>query len=342
MWTPRLPEMASARLSVSTQNSQTPAHLARGYFTAVLAAAFLSTTAILIRHLTQTYQLPSLILAFWRDVFVVATLLPAIGLLRPALLKAGRRNLAYLALYGLVLAFFNTLWTLSVALNGAAVATVLAYCSSAFTALLGWWFLKERIGWLKIAVITACIAGCVLVSGAYTAEAWNSNLGGILAGLFSGLAYALYSLMGRSASQRGLSPWTTLIYTFAFASVFLLGANLLQGGPLPGSAQTPADLLWLGSSLPGWGVLFILAAVPTVMGFGMYNVSLSLLPSSVANLIVTVEPVFTVVTAFFLLGETLSGAQIGGSLLILGGVAFLRVVEGWQERRAEKEDPAVY
>jgi len=57
--------------------------------------------------------------------------------------------------------------------------------------------------------------------------AWSANLTGILAGTLSGLCYAVYSLMGRSASQRGLHPWTTLLYTFGFAAIFLFGFILL-------------------------------------------------------------------------------------------------------------------
>ena len=66
-----------------------------------------------------------------------------------------------------------------------------------------------------------------------------------------------------------------------------------------------------------------------MVGFGLYNVSLGYLPASVANLIVTLEPVFTTVIAYFLLGERLSSSQFGGSLMILAGVVFLRIYEGW-------------
>jgi drug/metabolite transporter (DMT)-like permease len=306
---------------------------ARGYPIALVAAAFLSTTAIFIRHLTQTYAIPALVLALWRDVFVALALLPALGLLRPALLKVERCHLAYLAGYGAVLAVFNAFWTLSVALNGAAVATVLVYCSAAFTALLGWWLLRERLGWAKLLAVALSLGGCALVSGAFDATAWSANWGGILCGVISGLCYAAYSLMGRSAAQRGLNPWTTLLYTFSFAAAFLLAANLVPGGPLPGSAARPAELFWLGSAWAGWGMLILLAVGPTVAGFGLYNVSLSYLPSSVANLIVTLEPAFTAVTAYFLFGETLNGIQILGSLMILGGVAVLRIFE---DRKSEK------
>jgi drug/metabolite transporter (DMT)-like permease len=303
-------------------------HLTRGYTIALISAAILSTTAILIRYLTQTYHVPALVLAFWRDGFVALTLLPLLGFLAPRLLHADRQHLGYLVLYGLVLAVFNSLWTLSVALNGAAVATVLAYCSAAFTALLGWWLLKEHLSPGKLLAVAICLGGCVLVSGALEPAAWRLNLLGILTGIFSGLGYAVYSLMGRSAAQRGLSPWTTLLYTFAFATVFLFCFNLLSGGSLPGSAAGLGDFFWLGNAWKGWAVLFLLAAGPTVAGFGLYNISLSLLPSSVANLVATSEPVFTALTAYFLLGELMNGVQISGGLMILAGVLFLRVYEG--------------
>src|SRR5271157_1194564 len=145
--------------------------LARGYAIALAAAAVLSTTAIFIRHLTQTYQLPALVLACWRDAFVCITLLPALALLRPRLLQIERRHLPFLAGYGLLLATFNATWTLSVALNGAAVSTVLVYSSGAFTALLGRWLLRERLGWGKLMAVALSMAGCALVSGALNSAA---------------------------------------------------------------------------------------------------------------------------------------------------------------------------
>ncbi len=302
-------------------------NLTRGYLIALLSAAILSTTAIFIRHLTVTYQVPALVLAFWRDVFVILTLLGVFGIRKSNLIRVPGHHLPYLVAYGLVLAFFNALWTLSVALNGAAVATVLVYSSAAFTALLGWWLLKEGLGWVKIVAVIFSLAGCVLVSGAFDATAWESNVGGILTGVFSGLGYAAYSLMGRSASQRGLNPWTTLLYTFGFAGLFLLIINLIPLANLPGKAAQTEELLWLGNAFAAWLVLFLLAAGPTVLGFGLYNVSLSYLPSSAANLIVTLEPAFTAVTAYFLLGERLTGLQAAGGVLILSGVLFLRIYE---------------
>lgn len=299
-------------------------NLSRGYATALLSAVVLSTTAIFIRYLTQTYQLPALVLAFWRDVLVCLTLLVVFLVRRLPLLKVERRHLGYLAGYGLVLAIFNSMWTPSVALNGAAVATVLAYTSGAFTVVLGWAVLGERLSQEKIGAVLLSFSGCLLVSGALQTGALHLSPVGIFTGVFSGLCYAVYSLMGRSASQRGLNPWTTVFYTFGFASLYLIAFNLLGRGVLPGAAAQPGDFFWLKTHLTGWFILFLLAAGPTVLGFGLYNISLSYLPCSVANLIVTLEPVFTAVIAYVLLGERMDSVQIGGALLILAGVVILK------------------
>ena len=305
---------------------------ARGTLLALISTLFLSTTGIFIRYLTNTYAIPALVLAFWRDLFVVATLLPILALVRPRLLHPPQGTRGFLALYGLVLALFNALWTLSVALNGAAVATMLVYSSAAFTALLGRWWLRERLHRGKVIAVVLGIGGCALVSR--TIDPWTGALAmpgsamGIATGMLSGLSYALYSLMGRSAARRGLHPWTSVFYAFTFAAAILLALDLQPLLALPGRAARPADLFWLGDAWRGWGVLFALAAVPTVAGFGLYTMSLSLLPSSVANLILTLEPPLTAVTAYFLLGERLSGGQIAGGFAIITGVIVLQVYEG--------------
>jgi len=268
---------------------------------------------------------------------VALTLLLVLKFVRPNLIKIKKQDISYLVIYGFVLAVFNSLWTLSVALNGASISTVLAYSSAGFTALLGWWFLKERLDWTKLVAVALSLAGCVLVSNALDLEAWTANFVGILTGILSGLFYAAYSLMGRSASQRDLNPWTTLLYTFSFATIFLFLLNMIPGDYLPGKAVQANDLFWLGDSVSGWGILILLAAGPTLAGYGTYNISLSYLPSSVANLIVSLEPAFTVAMAYALFGETLTATQIIGSLMILTGVIFLRIYEGKLLRRSSSE-----
>ena len=321
-------------MNTVTQKPGTVSRLTRGYLICLAATVFWSTTAIFIRYLTVNYSLPPLVLAFWRDLSLAIALGLVFALFNPALLQLDKRHGRFMLLYGVLLAFFNSLWTISVALNGAAVSTVLAYSSAAFTAVLGRWFLHETLGPIKIVAVTFSLLGCIFVSGAYDLAAWNLNPLGIFTGLASGILFAVYNLMGKISSERKINPWTVLVYAFGIAALLLFSFTRFSGWLPEGVGST--NLFWLGGAWLGWLILITLAVGPTVGGFGLYTVSLGYLPASVANVIATLEPVMTAILAFILLGERFTPPQWAGSLLIIAGVIVLRVGES----RARIPEPA--
>lgn len=301
------------------------AHLTRGYGICLIATVLWSTTAIFIRYLTETYRMPPLVLAFWRDIILAAALLLVFVFFAPHRLRLERGHIPFMIAYGLILALFNSLWTISVALNGAAVSTVLAYSSAAFTAVLGWKLFDESLGLQKIGAVTLSLLGCVFVSGAYDLSAWLLNPLGVITGLASGMAFASYSLMGKAALGKNINPWTVLFYAFGIGAIFIFSFNLFHLA-LPAGVASP-DLFWLGGALLGWLVLISLAIGPTIGGYGLYTVSLTYLPASVANVIATLEPAMTAALAFAILGERFTPPQWVGSALIISGVIVLRLGE---------------
>ena len=311
----------------------------RGYIIALVGTAIWSASAVFISYLTTRFQMPPMPLAFWRDFLTTITLAGLLAVFARPLLQLGRRHLPFFLLYGFVLAVFNSLWTISVALNGAAVSTLLIYVSPAFTALIGWRWLGERITAAKIVAIVLSLIGCVFASGAHDPSAWEVNSVGIAVGVATGLVFAFYSLMGKKSSAKGVSPWTATLYAFAFGSAFLL---LLQrpdtffwlSRPI---SQGPAG--WREAAL-GWGTIILLAIGPTLGGYGLYTVSLSYLPTSTANLILTLEPAMTAALAFVFLGEKLTSAQLLGGGLVLVGVFLLRVSETTRELRHPGATPS--
>src|SRR5512147_1827765 len=88
----------------------------------------------------------------------------------------GRVQWGFMVLYGLTLAVFNSMWTFSVQFNGAAVATMFAFCSPAITAILSRIIFKEKISWVKIVSIALSLFGMVFVSGAYDPSTWKLNV----------------------------------------------------------------------------------------------------------------------------------------------------------------------
>jgi drug/metabolite transporter (DMT)-like permease len=264
-------------------------------------------------------------LALWRDLTLFTFLGLFFLLFQRSKLALPKGQARFLLTYGLILSLFNSLWTISVALNGAAVSTVLAYSSAAFTAVLGWRLFGESLGPVKILAVGLSLAGCVFISGAYDPAAWQLNPLGVITGLCSGLAFAAYSLMGKAASERGINSWTTLLYAFGFAAVFLFAYNLLT--PILPQGVSSTNFFWLGGEVLGWLVLVALAVGPTVGGYGLYTVSLNYLPASVANVIATLEPMFTALQAFILLNERFTTPQWVGSALIVAGIIVLRIGE---------------
>lgn len=307
----------------STASKPPRSRFTQGYLICLAGTTLWSFTAIFIRYLVVETKIPALTLAAWRDVLVAVGLAAVFLVFRRQLLSPGKANLGFLLLYGLVLALFNSLWTISVVYNGAAVSTVLAYSSAAFSAVLGWRLFHEQLGARKILAVVLSLTGCALVSGAYDPSAWQLNLVGVITGLLSGVGFAGYSLMGKYSSHREINPWTTLMYSFLFAGLFLVAFNLFQSWLPAGVAST--HFLWLDSDGVAWLVLISLAWLPTIGGYGLYTVSLGYLPISVANLIATLEPAMTAAWAYLLLDERMAPLQILGSALIITGVLLLRV-----------------
>jgi drug/metabolite transporter (DMT)-like permease len=293
----------------------------KGYIIALIGITFWSTTAIFMGYLITNYGLLPLVLAFWRNVFVCVALIPVLFLVNQSLLKISKDRLMFFILYGLILAFFNSIWTLSLETNGAAVSTVLIYSSAGFGAVLARWLFKETLGYPKIIAIALSLTGCVMVSNAYSLDMWQLNLLGVSTGLLSGVLFAIYSLMGKEAARRKINPWTSMLYSFAFGSVFIMIFNMFSS--LPGSAGSLSALI-PDLPLQGWLILMLLSFVPTIMGYGLYNTSMNYLPVSIANLLATLEPGMTAVQAYIFLSERMTITQIIGGIVILSAVVIVQ------------------
>ena len=282
---------------------------AKGVLIASTGTVAWATTAIFIRYLLTHYTLTPFTLAFWRDLFLALSLLLVFRVARPDILRLKWRDLPFLVIYGgVILASFNASWTVSVDLNGAAVSTVMAYCSPAFAVVLERLILKEPFTWRKAVAAVLSLIGCAGVAKAYAPEVWRLNPLGLVIGVTSGLAFAVYSLAGRWSAKRYASPWTVMTYGFLFAACAL------------SLTQRPNTIFALGTHWDGWLILATLSLVPTLIGYGLYTVSLRYLPASVGTVIASMEPAFTAVLAIFILGEQLEPLQWLGAGLILGAV----------------------
>lgn len=285
----------------------------RGYILVLIATLLMSTTGILIKYLLVDFAMLPLNLAFLRVLIVASALGIALFFVKRAALRVQRRHLIYFIIMGVVgVGLHQLAWVSSVSLNGAAVATVLVYINPTIVALISVRFLGEKLDRNKIIALVLTLIGMVLVAEMYIPENLRLNGLGILVGLGTGVTWATYAIVGQFISRR-YSPWASLFYAFLFGALFLLPLQLLAG-----------NILGLGAQWNGWAILFFLALGPTLVGFGLYTMGLAQIPASVVTLIATLEPVFSIVLAFFLFNEVLDIPQIIGAGLILFAVMLLR------------------
>lgn len=297
----------------SPAQAQTQTITLRGYVLVLLSTLLMSTTGILIKYLLVDYQMEPLALAFLRVSIVAGAVAIGVFVFKRAFFKIRKRHLIYFVLMGVLgVGMHQLLWVNSVRLNGAGIATVLVYIQPTIVALISVRFLGETLDRSKISALVLTLLGIILVAQVYKLDALNVNGAGILVGIGTGFTWAAYALFGRYTSIR-YPAWTSLFYAFLFGMLFLLPLQILV-----------QNTFSLDGQWGGWAILFFLSLGPTLGGFGLYTIGLSQVPASVVTLIGTLEPVFTIVTAYFLFGEVLDAAQIIGAGLILFSVILLR------------------
>ncbi len=285
----------------------------RGYLIVLTSTLLLGLTGILIKYLLVDFNMAPFNLAFWRVLIVTVVMGGILFVLKRALLKLQTRHLKYFILMGIVgVGLHQLAWIYSVDLNGAAVATVLVYINPTIVALASVRIFGEKLDRTKIIALVLTLLGMILVAQIYVPANLQLNGLGILIGLLTGFTWATYAIIGQYLSRR-YSPWASLFFAFLFGALFLLPLQIYAG-----------NVFSLGTQWAGWAVLFFLALGPTMVGFGLYTVGLSKIPASVVALIATLEPVFSIILAYFLFGEVLDLPQIIGAGLILLAVILLR------------------
>lgn len=207
-------------------------------------------------------------------------------------------------------AFFNWCYFEAINRTSLAVAAVLLYTAPAIVMILSAVLFKERMNGRKIAALVLTFTGCVLVSAFVKGTGQNISASGILAGLGSGLGYALYSIFGSYALRKYDSVVVTF-YTFVFACIVLIPISNIKGmTELFISMNSVVNAISLG-------------IVNTVLPFLLYTKGLTRMEAGKASIIATLEPVVATIVGITLLGEPVSIYKIAGILAVVIAVSML-------------------
>jgi drug/metabolite transporter (DMT)-like permease len=271
----------------------------------LLGAVAIASSGILFRlaHVSPSTG------AFYRCVWA----LPPLWLLaRLENRRFGRRTgrtvwLPWLA--GGFFAFDLVLWHNAIDQVGAGLATVLGNTQVVLVGLLAWALLGERPQRSSLGAIPVVGLGVVLISGALEQGAYGSNPRlGALYGVLTGIAYSGFLLTLREGSRDLRRPAGPL-FTATLAAT--LGCAVI--GTVVGDLDlTPS---WAAT---GWLILLALSA--QVVGWLLISTSLPRLPAVSTSILLTFQPVCSVLLAALILDESPSPLQLAGAGCILAGL----------------------
>lgn len=260
-------------------------------------------------------SLPALTFAGLRYALAFLCLVPFVLLSarNRAVVKSFTKNdWARLALLGIV---FYTLTQgsqfLSLAYLPAAMASLLLNLTPLVVGLFGILFLREHPSprqWLGIALTVIGVAVYFLPLGLGGVPAF-----GLLVALAGVISNAVSSLLGRQVNR--LAESSPLIITFVSMGIgsFLL---LILGGLTQGFGKLDGQ---------GWLLIAWLAVVNTAFAFTLWNHTLRTLSAVESSVINSLMMPQIALLAFVFLGETLSGKEIIGLILVGVGVLVVQL-----------------
>lgn len=250
-----------------------------------------------------------------RTITAIAIVFPALLIYRRQLLRPPRGSLSLFTALGLSVALNYSSFFQAVARLPVGVAISFFYLYPVLVAIGARFLLKERFPLEKTTALLIAVFGCSLISGVWESSVSISAMG-IFFALSSASGCATYTLLVKVAVRKH-SPERVLAYSLAFALPFLLLANLLTREPV-----------LIAYPLPAWGIILLLALVPTLLGYYLFALALRWIESSRASITATVEPVLASLLAYAALGEKLSTLQILGLSLIITGAVLVQQERG--------------
>lgn len=262
---------------------------------------------IFVRHLNAR-GLASMDLVFLRSL--TATVVLFIGLLIFDRKKMKIRLRDFWCFLGTgigSIVFFNYCYFTAVRMMSLAAAAVLLYTAPAFVMLMSAVLFREKMTGRRVLSVLLTFAGCAFVTGFAGS---GISAGGILVGLGAGFGYALYTIFGHYAIERGYDSLTITFYTFLVAAVTSLFMVRLPhvAGAMSGSAVALGYVLCLG-------------IISTILPFLLYTLGLHFLQGGRASVIASIEPVTAALVGIFCYHEALTVQTAAGIALVLAGIA---------------------
>lgn len=224
-----------------------------------------------------------------------------------------KREWGYFALLGFLgITFHQWLQSNGLQTSEAGTTAWIVATTPVFMALLGWFLLNEKIGWVKASGIFLAFIGVLVVVS-------KGNFGSISIGRFgapgdvlvliSAVNWAVFSAL----SRRGLrSHPASLMMFYVMAIGWIITSVMFL------FTQDVGEISHL--TVSGWIAVVFLGIFCSGLAYIAWYDALKALTTAQTGVFLYIEPLVAVVVAFFILGEPITPASLIGGAIILFGV----------------------
>lgn len=226
-----------------------------------------------------------------------------------------RREAAVYALIGFIgITVFQGGWAYGLNLTTASKTAVLLSTSPIFGAIISA-AMGNRPGWKGwLGILLAFFGVALVINNSLTEVTIGAgSIVGDLMVILAALAWAVYTIVSRPLIMRR-GPLLVTAWAMLFGAIILtvIGAPAL-------AAQE-----WSGVPALGWGAWMMTAVFGAALAFVWFCAGVVRLGVTKSMIYSFLTPVIAILSAVVLLGESISLVQIGGTVVILGGVLLAR------------------
>jgi drug/metabolite transporter, DME family len=292
-----------------------------GLLRIMLAAVMWGTVGITTKTIYGLTATNPLSIGFFR----LALSLPVLFLLcwvrtKRQMFHIAGKDLALMALIGMMTALYQVCYFGAIERTGVAVATLVTLCTAPImVAAISTAITRRRPSGYILAALSGALAGTALLvlyqeqQGGATADAR-----GVLLALGSAFGYSLVTLASQKLAGR-YDPFQSIAISFSLGALILFVFALARGLVLD---YTPV----------GWSLLVYLGTVPTALAYVLFIAGMRSTSATVASISTLLEPLVATLLAWLIFKESFSPigflgvALLSGSLFVLylGGTGTLK------------------
>ncbi|HEY6185347.1 MAG TPA: EamA family transporter [Terriglobales bacterium] len=205
----------------------------------------------------------------------------------------------------------NYFYYLAIQRTNVAIAIIVQYTAPVWVLLYMVARKLQKLSWQRVVSVMFAVSGTTLLVQIGTSH-FHLDVIGVMAALMAAFAFSFYSISGHTMLER-YDHWLVLVYTTLGAALFWIVFN------------PPWKIIAAHYSPVQWLFMAIFSVVSALGPYSLYFAGLRHLEPTRAIIVSCLEPVFSILIAATVLGETMRPLQALGIVFVLFAIIAIQI-----------------